>query len=189
MTVDSQTLLSVCLGLGLSAACGFRVFVPFLVMNLAIRAGYLTVSGSFEWIGSSPALVMFAVATALEIGAYYIPWLDNFLDSVATPAATVAGVIATASVVTGMDPMLKWPLAVIAGGGVAGAIQVTTVAARGVSSLTTAGVGNPLISTAEAGTAAGLTVLAVVVPVAAALAVVVLLVVLRRMLTRRRAGG
>ncbi len=187
--MDSQTLLSVCLGLGLSAACGFRVFVPFLVMNLAVRAEYLTVSGSFEWIGGTPALMMFSVATALEIGAYYVPWLDNLLDSIATPAATIAGVIATASVVTGIDPLLKWPLAVIAGGGVAGAIQATTVAARGVSTLTTAGVGNPLISTAEAGTALGLTVLAMVVPVVAALAVIVLLVLLRRLLRRRRASG
>lgn len=189
MTLDTQTLLSICLGLGLSAACGFRVFVPFLMMNLAIRAEYLTVTGNFEWIGSTPALVMFAVATALEIGAYYVPWLDNLLDSIATPAATIAGVIATASVVTGIDPMLKWPLAVIAGGGVAGAIQATTVAARGVSTLTTAGLGNPLVSTAEAGTAVGLTVLAVVVPVVAALAVVAIFVSLRRMLRRRRASG
>lgn len=187
--MDTQTLLSLCLGLGLSAACGFRVFVPFLVMNLAARAGYLTVTGSFEWIGSTPALVMFAVATVLEIGAYYVPWVDNLLDSVATPAAAIAGVIATAAVVTGMDPMLKWPLAVIAGGGIAGAVQAATVAARGVSTLTTAGLGNPLISTVESGAALGLTVLAVVVPVLAALAVIVILVVLRRFLLRRRATG
>jgi len=187
--MDTQTLLSVCLGLGLSAACGFRIFVPFLVMNLAVRAGYLTVTGSFEWIGSTPALVMFSVATVLEIGAYYIPWLDNLLDTVATPAAAVAGVIATASVVTGIDPMLKWPLAVIAGGGIAGAIQAATVAARGVSTLTTAGLGNPLVATAESGAALGLTVLAVVVPVVAFLASILLFVMLRRLLRRRRASG
>lgn len=189
MDFDPQTLLSICLGLGLSAACGFRIFIPFLVMNLAARAGYLTVTGSFEWIGSTPALIMFAVATGLEIGAYYVPWLDHLLDSIATPAAAIAGVVATASVVTGMDPLLKWPLAVIAGGGVAGAIQVATVGARGVSGLTTAGLGNPLVSTAEAGTAFGLTVLALVLPVVAAAAVVVLLFVLRRLWRRRRASG
>ncbi|MCZ6726974.1 MAG: DUF4126 domain-containing protein, partial [Acidobacteria bacterium] len=105
--MDLQTLLSVSLGLGLSAACGFRIFVPFLVMNLAARAGYLSVSGSFEWLAGTPALIMFSVATLLEIAAYYVPWLDNLLDSVATPAAVVAGVVATASVVTGMDPLIK----------------------------------------------------------------------------------
>lgn len=188
MGMDTQTLLSVCLGLGLSAACGFRIFVPFLLMNLAVRAGYLSVTGSFEWIGSTPALVMFSVATVLEIGAYYVPWLDNFLDSMATPTATIAGVLATASVVTGMDPMLKWPLAVIAGGGVAGIIQTTTVAARGLSSLTTAGLGNPLVSTLESGAAIGFTLLAVVVPAVAALAVALLLFLLLRRRRRRLAA-
>ncbi|MCZ6727868.1 MAG: DUF4126 domain-containing protein [Acidobacteria bacterium] len=186
MAMVFQTLLSVSLGLGLSAACGFRIFVPFLVMNLAARAGYLSVDGSFEWLAGTPALIMFSVATLLEIGAYYVPWLDNLLDSVATPAAVVAGVVATASVVTGMDPLIKWPLAVIAGGGIAGAVQVTTVAARAASALGTGGVANPLVSTVEVGTALGLTVLALALPVVAAVVVVVLFVLLRRMLRHRR---
>jgi hypothetical protein len=184
--MDFQTLLSVCLGLGLAAACGFRVFVPFLVMNLAARAGYLTLTGEFEWIASTPALVMFAAATLLEIGAYFVPWVDNLLDTVATPAAAVAGVIVTASVVTGIDPLLKWPLAVIAGGGIAGAVQAATVAARSASVLGTGGLANPLVSSAEAGASFGLTVLALLVPLVAAAFVVVLFVVLRRVLRRQR---
>ena len=103
-----DVLLNVCLGLGLAAACGFRVFVPFLVLNLAARSGYVALAGNFEWIASTPALITLAVATALEIAAYYVPWLDNLLDSVATPAAVVAGIVVTASVVTGIDPYLKW---------------------------------------------------------------------------------
>jgi Domain of unknown function (DUF4126) len=185
--LDAQTLVSICLGLGLSAACGFRIFVPFLLMNLAARAGFLELTGSFEWIGSTPALVMFSVATALEIGAYYVPWLDHLLDTIATPAAAIAGIVATASVVTGMDPLLKWPLAVIAGGGLAGVIQVATVGARGASTLATGGLGNPLVSTAEAGTAFGLSVLSLVLPVVAVVAVIVLLFGLRRLLRRRPA--
>ncbi|MDH3402300.1 MAG: DUF4126 domain-containing protein [Acidobacteriota bacterium] len=187
--MELSIFLSVCLGLGLAAACGFRVFVPLLVMSLAARGGYLELVGSFEWIAATPALVMFAVATVLEIGAYYVPWLDNLLDGVATPAAAVAGVIVTASVVTGMDPLLKWPLAVIAGGGIAGAVQATTVAARAGSVLGTGGMANPLVSSAEAGASFGLTVLALVLPLAAAAAVVVLFLVLRRALRRRRAVG
>jgi Domain of unknown function (DUF4126) len=186
---DAETLVSICLGLGLSAACGFRIFVPFLMMNLAARAGFLVVTGSFEWIGSTPALVMFAVATVLEIGAYFVPWLDHLLDTIATPAAAIAGIVASASVITGMDPLLKWPLAVIAGGGVAGAIQVATVGARGISTLATGGLGNPVLSTAEAGTAAGLTVLALVLPVVAVVAVIVFLFGLRRLLRSRPASG
>ena len=182
-----DSLLSVCLGLGLAAACGFRIFVPLLVMNLAVRAGWLELGASFSWIASDPALIAFAVATALEVGAYYVPWLDNLLDTVASPAAVVAGVIVTASVVTGMDPWLRWTLAVIAGGGVAGTVQSLTVGTRQVSALTTAGLGNPLVSTAEMGGSLALGLLAVLVPALAGLAVVALLVILFRRRRRRAA--
>jgi hypothetical protein len=181
-------LLNISLGLGLAAACGFRVFVPLLVLNLAARGGYVGLAGNFEWIGSTPALITLAVATALEIGAYYVPWLDNLLDSVATPAAVVAGIVVTASVVTGIDPYLKWTLAVIAGGGIAGAVQAMTVGVRGASSLTTAGLGNPLLATAEIGGSALLAALSVVMPALAAFAVLVLLVLAARRLGRRRAA-
>jgi hypothetical protein len=183
-----DVLLSVCLGLGLAAACGFRVFVPFLVLNLAARSGYVALDGSFEWIASTPALITLAVATVLEIVAYYVPWLDNLLDSVATPAAVVAGIVATASVVTGIDPYLKWTLAVIAGGGVAGAVQAVTVGARGASSLTTAGFGNPLVTTAEIGGSALLSGMAVGLPAVAAVVVVALLILAARRLRRRKAA-
>ena len=184
-----EVLLSVCLGLGLAAACGFRVFVPFLILNLAARSGYVALDGSFEWIASTPALITLAVATTLEIAAYYVPWLDNLLDSVATPAAVVAGIVATASVVTGIDPYLKWSLAVIAGGGVAGAVQSTTVAARGASSLTTAGFGNPLVTTAEIGGSGLLSGMAVGLPAFTALVVLLLLVLALRRLFRRKAAA
>jgi hypothetical protein len=174
----------------LAAACGFRVFVPFLVLSLAARGGYVALDGSFEWIASTPALITLAVATALEITAYYFPWLDNLLDSVATPAAVVAGIVATASVVTGIDPYLKWSLAGIAGGGVAGAVQAVTVGARGASSVTTGGFGNPLVTTAEIGGSALLSGMAVSLPPLAALLVLVLLILgvlrLRRRQSRAR---
>src|SRR5262245_64615754 len=86
-----NALLSVLLGIGLSAACGFRVFVPFLFVGIAARTGHLTLGDSFQWMSGAPALVVFAVATVLEIGAYYIPWLDHALDVMSTPAAVVAG--------------------------------------------------------------------------------------------------
>ncbi|MFQ5349280.1 MAG: DUF4126 domain-containing protein [Thermoanaerobaculia bacterium] len=183
-----DVLLSVCLGLGLAAACGFRVFVPFLVVNLAAQSGYLVLDGGFEWIASTPALITLAVATALEIAAYYIPWLDNLLDSVATPAAVVAGIVVTASVVTGIDPYLKWSLAVIAGGGVAGAVQATTVGARGASSLTTGGLANPLVTTAEIGGSVLLSGMAIGLPLLTALVVLVLMGLAARRGRRRAAS-
>src|SRR5215218_4671489 len=108
-----ELLLSVCVGLGLSAACGFRVFVPLLVMSIAANSGHLHLAPSFDWIGSPGALATFGVATAMEIGAYYVPWLDHFLDTLATPTAVVAGTIVTASMVTDVSPFLKWTLAAI----------------------------------------------------------------------------
>ncbi len=184
-----QSILSVCLGLGLSAACGFRIFVPLLVMNLAARAGYLGLTESFEWIGTTPALIAFGVATVLEIGAYYIPWLDNLLDTIASPAAVVAGVLVSASVITGLDPLLKWTLAVIAGGGIAGAIQALTVGTRHASALTTGGLGKPVVSTLEMGGSLALSLISLVLPWLAAGVVLLILVVALRRLGRRRSPG
>ncbi len=144
-----ELLLSVALGIGLSAACGFRIFVPFTIMSIAALSGTLHFSSDFAWIGTYPALVVFVTASMLEILAYYIPWLDNLLDALATPAAMIAGTIATASVVTGMSPLLQWTTAIIAGGVAAGAVQTSTTLLRGASSVTTGGLGNFLVATVE----------------------------------------
>ncbi len=162
-----NTLLSVLLGIGLSAACGFRIFVPFLLVGIAARTGHVALGTSFSWMASTPALIALGAATVLEIGAYYFPWLDHLLDVVATPAAVVAGMLMTASVVTGLDPMLKWTLALIAGGGIAGTVQALTVGTRKVSLLTTGGLGNPLVSTLELVGSVLLTVLAIALPLLA----------------------
>lgn len=168
-------VLSLFIGLGLAAACGFRVFVPLLIMSLASRAevGHLVLNPHFAWIGSTPALVAFSVATLLEIAGYYIPWVDNLLDTVATPTAIVAGILVTASAMTtDVSPFLKWTLAVLAGGGTTAVFQGITATARHISSFTTGGLGNPVLATAEAGGSALLAVLAITLPVVAFLMVV-----------------
>ncbi len=184
-----ELTLTILIGIGLAAACGYRVFVPFLVLSIAAVSGHVTLSHGFEWIGTPPALIAFAIATALEVLAYYIPWLDNVLDAAATPAAVVAGVVIAASVVTDVSPFLRWTLAVIAGGGAAAAVQATTVAVRGASTVTTGGVGNPVVSTGELGGSVVTSVLSIAVPVVAVALVIVLLVVIVRVtrgLRRRR---
>lgn len=176
-------ILSVGLGLGLAAACGFRVFVPLLVLSGASYSGHLELGAGFEWIGSLPALVAFATATAVEIIAYYIPWVDNLLDSVSGPAAVVAGTVVTASSLTDVDPLLKWSLAIIGGGGLAGLVKGSTTLARGASTLSTGGLANPLVSTVEVGTSLLLSSLAVLLPLIALAAVVTLsLLILRKLL-------
>ena len=188
--VNMELLLSVCIGLGLSAACGFRIFVPLLVTSIAAHSGHLNLASSFEWIGSPAALTAFSIATALEIGGYYVPWLDNFLDTVATPAAIVAGTVVTASMVTDVSPFLKWSLAVVAGGGLAGTVQATTVLARGLSLTGTGGLANPLIATAELGGSILTAIAALIAPFfALGLIVLVLGIAGYKLLRRRNASA
>src|SRR4028119_872790 len=171
-----ETLLSICIGIGLSAACGFRIFIPPLVMSVASLFGHLTLSPNFAWMGSYPALIAFAVATCIEIVAYYIPWVDNLLDTVATPLAIAAGTVVTASLIPDTDPMLQWTVALIAGGGSAGTIQAFTGIGRLASTVMTGGLGNALLSTLESGGSIILSGLAIAVPVFAVCLVALLLV-------------
>ncbi len=179
-------LLYALLGIGLAAACGFRVFVPLLVLCIAALSGHLRLAPDFAWLGTWPALIVLAIATVLEIAAYYVPWLDHLLDTVATPAAVVAGIVVTASVVTGMSPLLRWSLAVIAGGGVAAAVQLGTVFLRRASDYVTAGLSHPLTTTAETGGAAGMSVLSVALPALAGALAVLLSGALVWLVGRRR---
>jgi len=175
-------------GLALSTAAGLRVFVPLLLTGLAARMGYLPLTPSMGWLASDAALVAFATATVLEVGAYYVPWLDNVLDTVATPAAITAGVITTAAVTPELSPLVRWTLAVVAGGGAAGLVQAGTALLRLKSSAFTAGVGNPVIATGELAGSLVLSALGLLAPLLAAAAVVLVLVVVIRRLVRRVGG-
>jgi hypothetical protein len=177
---EMEDLLNVFLGIGLSAACGFRVFIPLLVMSIASITGHLTLSQGFQWIGTYPALVVFATASVMEIAAYYIPWIDNLMDSIAGPAAVVAGILVAASSIVHMDPLLKWSLAIIAGGGAAAIFHGSTAVVRGASTALTGGIGNHAVATAELGMAAGLSILAISLPLVCMLVIVILLLVLAR---------
>jgi hypothetical protein len=187
----TDTIVSIFIGIGLAAACGFRVFVPLLVLSIASALHAVPLAKDFAWIATTPALVALATATVMEIAAYYVPWLDHALDLIATPAAVVAGVIATAAVLTDISPVVRWALAIVAGGGVAGAVQGSTVLLRLKSGATTAGVANPLVSTGETASSTVTSVLAVVVPVIAfllvVLTIVMLVVIARRVLSPPRA--
>lgn len=164
------TLVSIALGLGLATAAGLRVFVPLFGAGLAAHFGHLPLHPSFSWLGETPALLAFGTATVLEIGAYYIPWLDHALDTIASPAAVVAGVVASAAVVTDLPPALRWGVALIGGGGAAGLMQALSVGARVKSTLTTGGLANPLVATAETVGSAGIVVFAIFVPLFCAFA-------------------
>lgn len=180
-----EHVLSILIGIGLSATCGFRIFVPLLGMSIAFHAGALEFAPGFAWIGTWPATIAFGIAMVLEIAAYYIPWLDNLLDTIATPAAIVAGTIATASIVTDVTPFFRWSLAIIAGGGAAALIQGASVTLRGVSTASTAGLANPAVSTGELVASVIGTVLSILAPYVAILLVLFLLTMILRRLSKR----
>jgi hypothetical protein len=179
-----QVLLSVALGVALAAACGLRVFLPLLVLAIAGWTGAVPLAESFRWLATLPAILMLAVATLLEVGAYYVPGLDNLLDALATPVALLAGTVAAAAVMTDVPPLVRWTTAVIAGGGAAGLMQGATTLLRAKSSLLTFGVGNGAVATGELGGALALSLLALAAPVLAVLLVVVAGIVLVKLLRR-----
>ena len=178
----SDLALSIVLGIALAAATGFRVFLPMLIVSGAAYAGHLQLDSSFAWLGTPSALTMLSVAALAEVLAYYVPVIDNLLDTLATPAALIAGTIVSAAVMTDVPPMVKWTAAVIAGGGIAGLTQGLTGILRAHSTVLTGGLGNPVIATAELGGALLISFLALVAPAAAvALVILFLLVAIRRL--------
>jgi hypothetical protein len=184
-----DAVLAICAGVALAAACGFRVFLPLLGLSVGVAAGVLKPGAHMEWVGSTPALILLGVASAVEVAAYYIPVVDHFLDTIASPAAVAAGTIAAGALLPTGDmihPAVKWAAALIAGGGAAGVVQAGTVSARAVSGATTGTLGNPVVATIENVFATVLSILAIVVPIVAALLVVAVFVWVGRAIVRWR---
>jgi hypothetical protein len=186
-----DVIRAVALGFALAAAVGLRIFVPLLVVSAAAYTGHLELSGSFAWLGSPAALIVFAVATLFEIVAYKVPWLDNLLDAAGAPVAVLAGTLMMGSALEGTDPLLRWTMAAVAGGGTAGAVHGSLALLRKLSSLTTGGLANPLISMAEGVGSLALSVVALLVPIAALVAATVIVALVVALLRRRRSrpGG
>jgi len=147
--MDAGWIVSIALGLGLSASAGFRVFVPLLVAAVAARFNILPLNESFAWLASWPAIICFGAACVFEILAYYIPFFDNLLDAINTPLAITAGTLLATSVMPGDQAWIKWVSGIIIGGGGAGIIHAGTSLLRLLSSKTTAGIGNSVVSTGE----------------------------------------
>ena len=182
-----ETILGLCIGIGLSAACGFRVFVPLLVMSIASLMGWFEPMKGFEWLAMPSVCIALAVATVFEIGAYYIPWVDNLLDTIATPSAMIAGTLTTMAASTGeMSQFASWASAIIVGGGTATAVQMSTVAVRGISTATTGGIANPLVSTGEWISALIVSVMAFVVPVLVVIVGFILMIIVIRWVMKKK---
>lgn len=180
-----DSVMGILIGIALAAACGFRVFVPLLVLAVASRAGMVSLGESLNWIGAWPAVIAFSVASIAEVVAYKVPWLDHALDTLASPAAVIAGTIVAASqigAIGNVDPFLQWSGAIIAGGGAAGAVQATSVGTRAVSTIGTAGMLNPFISAAQSLLSVVASILAILAPIVAIIFLVIVLAVVIRLM-------
>lgn len=180
------TIVAALVGLSLASASGFRVFLPPFILSLAVRTDTLDtyipdLSGTeFAIFDSNAAVLVLGIACLAEFGAYYVPWLDNILDTIATPAAVVSGVGMTSIALVGSDPIIQWSFAIIAGGGSAGVIQVATVAIRGLSSTITLGFGNSFVASGENIASVILTFAALIAPLLAAIFAIFIVVLLVR---------
>lgn len=164
MVDNMETLMSVLMGIGLSAACGFRVFVPLFIASIAAKMGCLNLAPGYEWLGSWPVIVTLGCAMGCEIVAYYVPWIDNLMDALASPAAVGAGMLVAASTMVDVPQHLKWALVLLAGGSAA-TTQLATVKTRMLSTAFTGGVANPIVSTIEGIGSMVMSVLAMIIPV------------------------
>lgn len=178
MTLNYETISAVAMGIALSACCGFRVFLPVLAAALAGRMGWVNLPQDMAWMISLPAIISFSVAALLEIAAYYIPVVDNFLDAIATPLSIGAGTLLASSLlpVADVQPLLRWTAALVAGGGAAGTIQLGTGLLRLLSTKTTVGAGNAVVASGENAAAVTGSIFSFLFPIL--LAVLMLLLVL-----------
>jgi len=182
-----EWIMSACIGVGLAACCGFRVFVPLLIASVATKLGFIGTMAGFEWLSDWPALIVLCVATIFEIGSYYIPWLDNFLDTLATPASIFAGTLISASFLHIDSPVIQWGLGLILGGGTAGIVQAGTSLLRLGSTATTGGVANPIVATGENVASVGLSLFSIFLPLIAIVIIgLVVLFIIGRLIARRK---
>ncbi|MGB5272458.1 MAG: DUF4126 domain-containing protein [Flavobacteriaceae bacterium] len=176
--MTSETIISIFLGIGLAASVGFRIFLPLFALSLASYFNVWDLNESWQWIGSLAAVITFGVATLVEIFAYFIPFVDNLLDGFAVPLAAIAGTAVMVSTVADLDPVVTWSLAIIAGGGTATAIKGAGATGRLASTASTGGMGNPVVSTIETGTAIIVTTASIFFPILAAVLVIIILFII-----------
>lgn len=181
-----EQLISVILGISLASAVGFRVFIPFLIVSVASYFGYFELNENWEWIGGMPAIFTFAIATIVEIFAYFIPFVDNLLDTIAVPIAGLAGSAIMLSTIGEFDPLITYSLAILAGGGTAALIKSATSTSRLASSTVTAGLANPVVSATESGLSSVLSLSAIFVPILAIILVISILFLMYKLYTKTK---
>ncbi|MFZ4261338.1 DUF4126 domain-containing protein [Sphingobacterium sp. HJSM2_6] len=175
MTEYIPYLISLFVGVGLAAATGFRVFLPIFLISLGSYLGWFPLAASFSWMSGISVVIGTGIAMVCEIAAYYLPFIDNVLDSITVPLATVAGTILVAGQFTEINSFVQWALGLIAGGGTAATISAAMAGTRALSSSTTAGIANPIVSTVETLFSTIMSFISIFLPILAIVLVAILL--------------
>lgn len=168
-------IISLFIGISLATATGFRVFLPLFFVSLASYFNWMPLQDNWQWVRSLHALIVLGIAMVFEILSYYIPFVDNIMDSIAIPLSAIAGTLLFSSQFAESNDIIKWGLSIIAGGGTAATVSTALSGIRLASSASTAGIGNPLVSTVENTGATLMSVLAIFVPIIAIIMVMVLI--------------
>jgi len=174
------------MGFALAACVGLRTFLPLLAAGLLARTGHLELGQHFEWMASTPALVVFGSALAFEVLADKIPGVDHALHSVEAFVKPVAATILAASLFTNLDPLTATTLGLVGGGSIAGLVQLARGGTRVASSALTFGLANPVLSVVDDGVALGGVILAFLLPFLAALLAIVAAIAVVRLVRLRK---
>jgi len=175
------------LGIGLAACAGLRAWLPLLLLGLLARADVVELGGSFQFLASNKALILFGLATVVEILGDKIPAVDHALDVLSTVLRPAAGSLLAASVLwTVKDPLTALVMGVAVGAPTSLVPHAAKATLRAASTAVTAGLANPVLSLLEDLLALLLFVLAVLVPLLLALVVLAAGVWTLTRLRRRR---
>ena len=182
----SEFLPALALAIALAASAGLRAWLPLLLAGGLARLGVLDLGSSFAFLSSDKALVLFGVATIVELVGDKVPAVDHALDVIGTPLRPAAGALLAASVLgTVSDPLTALVLGTAVGAPSALVPHVAKSALRMVSTTLTGGLANPLLSLLEDAIAILTFVLAILVPVLVVLLLAVTLFIALRLLRRR----
>lgn len=171
---------------GLSSSAGLNAYLPLLIVALAARfTDWLKLNEPWSALTNGWIIALLAVLLVVEVVADKIPAVDHANDVIHTFIRPAAGAIlfaASSNVVADVHPVLAMACGVV----VAGGVHAVKATARPVVTATTAGVGNPIVSTIEDVVAALIALLSILIPVLIALFLLLLFVVMASWYWRRR---
>jgi hypothetical protein len=181
-----DALSAAAFGLVLAACAGLRAFLPVLAAGLGARFMDLPLPAQLQWLVRPEALTLFGVATLLEILGDKIPLVDHLLDSVQTVTKPLLGVLAATPFLYQLSPQYALVIALAMGAPVALGVHATKATVRAGSTMTTAGMGNPLLSLVEDVVAVVALLVGLLAPLIALAMMAVLCVMLVRLAYRLR---